>query len=86
VDSKALLQILRHCWWLLDPTLALNALAAAATDATTATARAMTRARAEVDDQLLVEELFDQQNKTAFPGPADSEDEEDDECFEQEAR
>jgi hypothetical protein len=73
----------------VDPTLALNALAAAATEATrtTATARAMVmaRANAEVDDDLLLEEeLFDLHNKTAFPGPADSEDEDEDaDCFEE---
>jgi hypothetical protein len=70
---------------LVDPTLALNALAAAATEATTGTARAMVMSRVEVDDDLLLEEeLFDLHNKTAFPGPADLEDEDDDDkCFEQ---
>jgi hypothetical protein len=54
---------------MVDPAAALNALATTAT----ASRRVIQRI-----DPLLEEDEFDRQNKTAYPGPADSEDEEDD--------
>jgi hypothetical protein len=62
----------------VDRTTALHALTAAAAAVAAAVTAAPPRVVTEMLDPLLEEEMFDAANKTMFPGPADSEDEDDD--------
>jgi hypothetical protein len=66
----------------IDPTSALNALAAEVTTRAVASAATTTAASTGIaNDPLRHEELFDLHNRSQYPGPDDSEDDDDD-CFE----
>jgi hypothetical protein len=65
----------------IDTNAALTALAAAAATTTTTTTTTAPSSTRDDDDPLQEEETFEQQNRSDYPGPVDSEDEDSDDEF-----